>query len=302
MEKENFKLETTRVYKINRSLVVGKCVEEAIAVHHMKYPGVTIESVELVKDCSGFGSAITRVPALGLDNTVQEVKPLKKKGFEFVENAVADVDGNTYDGIRINGKLWMASNLRTTHFNNGRQIGRFASSDGGKKPYFEYPDVDKTKLKDYGLYYNFEAVNTGLLAPKGWHVPSKEEWEELFAFIAQHPEYNLDMNDKRAFGSYIAKSLCSKIGWAESLYNNAVGCNPVENNSTGFNLFQAGYWLAPGATSENFGSHTYLWSSSPDVSSSVYAWYVGTYYNSSCMYLYANARSNGRNVRCVRNQ
>ena len=301
MEKENFKLETTRVYKIDGSLVVGKCAEEAIAVYRMKYPGNTIESVVLVKDCSGFGSAIMRVPVLGLDNTVQEVQLPKKKDFELVKNAVTDVDGNTYDGIRINGKLWMASNLRTTHFNNGRQIGRFASSDGGKKPYFEYPDVDKTKLNDYGLYYNFEAVNTGLLAPKGWHVPSKEEWEELFAFIAQHPEYNLDMDDKTAFGSHIAKAVCSKDGWHESSYKNNVGCEPEKNNSTGFNLFPAGGWSAAGATSNRVGYSTYLWSSSPDASSADNAWYVYTRHSYAYMDQYANTMANGRSVRCARN-
>ena len=301
MEKENFKLETTRVYKINGSLVVGKCVEESIAVYRMKYSGDVIESVELVKDCSGFGSAITRVPVLELGNMVQEVKPLKKKDFELVKNAVTDVDGNTYDGIKINGKLWMASNLRTTRFNDGTFIKRFASSDGGKKPYFEYPDVDKSKLNDYGLYYNFEAVNTGLLAPKGWHVPNIEEWKELFAFIAQHPEYNLDVNNKTAFGSRISKSLCSKTGWVSHTNTDAVGNNQALNNATGFNIFPAGYWNPTNSTGYSVGYRTYFWSTAPHASAADIAWYVRTYYSYAYMYQYSDSRFYGFSVRCVRN-
>jgi uncharacterized protein (TIGR02145 family) len=225
-----------------------------------------------------------------------------EKDFELVKNVVTDVDGNTYDGIRINGKLWMTFNLRTTRFNNGMEIGRFAGSDGGKKPYFEYPDVDKSKLKDYGLYYNFEAVNTGLLAPKGWHVPSKEEWEDLFAFVARHPEYNLGMDGKTAFDSEIAKSLCSKTGWFEGSDKNTVGCNPDKNNDTGFNLFPAGYWRAASASSYCVGYGMYLWSSSPLASNADYAWYVYTFHSSDCMYQLATIRSYGFSVRCVRNE
>ena len=100
MEKENFKLETTRVYIINGSLVAGKCIEEAIAVYRMTQEGGFVKKVELV---DGFDNVLTRTPVFWLDSTVQEVKLSKKKDFELVENAVADVDGNVYNSVRING-------------------------------------------------------------------------------------------------------------------------------------------------------------------------------------------------------
>lgn len=219
--------------------------------------------------------------------------------FEIIKNAVTDIDGNSYDGIRINGKLWMASNLRTTRFNDGTSIKRFAGSDGGKKPYFEYPDVSVSRLKDYGLYYNFEAVNTGLLAPKGWHVPSKEEWEELFAFVARHPEYNLDANSKTAFGSHIAKAVCSKTGWVSHTNTDAVGNNQALNNATGFDIFPAGYWR-PGSTSRSVGRNAIFWSISPHAGAADIAWYVGTRCNLAGMLQYADSRFYGFSVRCVR--
>ncbi|MEI7526639.1 MAG: FISUMP domain-containing protein, partial [Mariniphaga sp.] len=31
--------------------------------------------------------------------------------------------------------------------------------------------------------YNWYAANSGLLAPKGWHVPSDAEWTTLFNYL-----------------------------------------------------------------------------------------------------------------------
>lgn len=36
---------------------------------------------------------------------------------------------------------------------------------------------------DYGALYNWYAVDTGLLAPAGWHVPTNAEWDILVAFL-----------------------------------------------------------------------------------------------------------------------
>lgn len=40
-----------------------------------------------------------------------------------------------------------------------------------------------TKTIDNGLLYNFYAVNTGKLAPTGWKVPTKTEFETLIAYL-----------------------------------------------------------------------------------------------------------------------
>jgi uncharacterized protein (TIGR02145 family) len=189
------------------------------------------------------------------------------KGFEIVKNAVRDADGNSYDGIKINGKLWMASNLMTTKFNDGTEIGRFADSEVGTKPYFEYPKISKSELKNYGLHYNFMAVDTKMLAPIGWHVPSKEEWEDLFDFIAKFPEYNNNIDRKRYNDVEIAKAMCSKVGWQKGIgvNKNAIGDDPQLNNATGFNIYPSGSFGIEGKTgySEVDGVHAYLWSSTP---------------------------------------
>jgi uncharacterized protein (TIGR02145 family) len=42
---------------------------------------------------------------------------------------------------------------------------------------------DPSEADTYGRLYNWYAVNTGKLAPAGWHVPSHAEWQTLIDFI-----------------------------------------------------------------------------------------------------------------------
>ncbi len=44
-------------------------------------------------------------------------------------NAVTDVDGNKYDAVKIGNKIWMKSNLRTTHFKDGSPIPKGRKGD-----------------------------------------------------------------------------------------------------------------------------------------------------------------------------
>ena len=39
----------------------------------------------------------------------------------FIPNAVTDIDGNSYDAVRIGEQVWMASNLRTTKYADNTQ-------------------------------------------------------------------------------------------------------------------------------------------------------------------------------------
>ena len=168
----------------------------------------------------------------------------KQHDFEIVKNAVTDIDGNSYDGIYIGGKLWMTSNLRTTKYNDGTSILTFESAKSLTSPCYACPDVDEPRSKDYGLYYNFSAVKTEKLAPKGWYIPDIHDWTYLFECIAKNDKYNLLPSHTEPFNSAaIAKSLCSIDDWNSSNFKNAVGYDCALNNTTGFNGFPAGYYV-----------------------------------------------------------
>ncbi len=97
---------------------------------------------------------------------------------------VTDADGNVYHTITIGSQVWMVENLRTTKYNDGTEITHTqnaknwqASKSGAYCNYNNFSNADS--IAAYGRLYNWHAVKTGKLAPKGWHVPSDEEWATL---------------------------------------------------------------------------------------------------------------------------
>ena len=50
--------------------------------------------------------------------------------------------------------------------------------------YCNYNNTSNTNaIVTFGRLYNWMAVNTGKLAPKGWHVPTNEEWTILSNYL-----------------------------------------------------------------------------------------------------------------------
>lgn len=70
-----------------------------------------------------------------------------------------DRDGKEYKTIPIGNDIWMAENINYEIENS-----------------FCYND-SSIYCADYGRLYNWDAART--VCPKGWHLPSKEEWEPL---------------------------------------------------------------------------------------------------------------------------
>ena len=95
---------------------------------------------------------------------------------------VTDFDNNVYQTILIGNQWWMAENLRTSRYNDGEQIP-YITDDGVwgslNTPGYCYYNNDSVNLNGHGAIYNWHTVNTGKLAPDGWHIPTKEEFEIL---------------------------------------------------------------------------------------------------------------------------
>jgi len=101
---------------------------------------------------------------------------------------MTDQDGNLYKTITIGTQTWMAENLRTTKYNDGTSIPNITSSEewsslttGAYCNYNNTTNLDT--IATYGRLYNWYAVNTSKLAPKGWHVPTDAEWEILTTYL-----------------------------------------------------------------------------------------------------------------------
>ena len=97
---------------------------------------------------------------------------------------VKDIDGNEYKTVTIGNQVWLAENLKTTKYNDGKDILNTSNVEWDTQTsgaYCWYSN-DITNKNKYGGLYNWYSVKTGKLCPTGWHVPSKAEWLKLAKF------------------------------------------------------------------------------------------------------------------------
>ncbi len=98
------------------------------------------------------------------------------------QTAVKDADGNTYMAIVIGKQTWMAENLKATRLNDGTPIKLVTDEKAWaalNSPGCCYYDNDPKNKEVYGVLYNWFTVDTKKLCPKGWHVPSDDDWKVL---------------------------------------------------------------------------------------------------------------------------
>lgn len=103
-----------------------------------------------------------------------------------VYGTMADQDGNNYKTRIIGSQTWMAENLKTTKFNDGTYIpivndAKTWNSLSGPACSWQSHNPDY-KVK-YGVLYNWYTVESKKLCPKGWHVPTDEEWTQLVDYM-----------------------------------------------------------------------------------------------------------------------
>jgi uncharacterized protein (TIGR02145 family) len=109
------------------------------------------------------------------------------------ENAIMDIDGNTYKTVKIGSQIWMKENLRVSRFRNGEPLtyidfnlwninnNSWQNNSTGAYCFYNY---NYSNNSIYGKLYNIAAVlSTKGLCPTGWHVPSDAEWLTLENFL-----------------------------------------------------------------------------------------------------------------------
>ncbi len=205
---------------------------------------------------------------------------------EEIKNAetVTDIDGNVYATVRIGKQVWTVENLKTTNYNDGTAIPLIKDKDEwnsfGKddKAAYCYYDNKPDNYNKYGALYNFYAIDTGKLAPKGWHVPTDAEWEELQEYLIANG-YNWDGTKEE---NKIAKSLAAKTNWKTDDNNDGgIGNDLSKNNRSGFSALPGGYRYLDGVFNY-IGYHGCFWSATEDVA--YLAFYRCIYYNSDYLY------------------
>ncbi|HEX2969011.1 MAG TPA: fibrobacter succinogenes major paralogous domain-containing protein [Bacteroidales bacterium] len=195
--------------------------------------------------------------------------------------AVRDADGNVYSTVTMGKQVWMGENLMTTKFNDGSDIP-FITGDKEwkalKSPGYCWLNNDRSYKEVYGGLYNWYAVKTKKLCPKGWHVPSDAEWNVLAAFLG---------------GEENAGNLLKEEGdehWKNSL--------TICYNQYGFTALPGGMRLSSGTFPTFANSYCVWWTSDGDTKLKL-AWNRGLFFSSNRMYKGNEGMSSGFSVRCL---
>ena len=108
-----------------------------------------------------------------------------------------DFDGNIYPSVTIGNQVWMATNLNTTHYNDGTAIPNVtANASWAALTTGAYCDYNNNPGNSavYGRLYNWYAVDNNAaskvtsnggknICPTGWHVPTETEWTTLISYL-----------------------------------------------------------------------------------------------------------------------
>ncbi len=210
---------------------------------------------------------------------------------------VADVDNHLYNTVLIGTQVWMAENLKTTKLNNETDIHKVIGNTpaantewaGMTGPAFcYYQDVDDFG-DAYGALYNYYTINTGMLCPAGWSVPTDAQFKTL--------EMHLGMSQAEADGVYDRGTHNEGLA-----LKSATGWNPggIEGtNASGFTALPGGYrfWQ----TGECLGLGGYgSWGTSTGHSSTTYI-YRQLRSDLSTVYRVDTGMAAGFSVRCIKN-
>jgi uncharacterized protein (TIGR02145 family) len=82
----------------------------------------------------------------------------------------------------------MAENLKSFKLNDSKPIPLIRDNKLRKKTKtsaYGWYKSDIAYPETYGAIYNWYAVATGKLCPKGWHIPTQEEWNDLMDYAGE---------------------------------------------------------------------------------------------------------------------
>lgn len=216
--------------------------------------------------------------------------------------SVTDFDGNVYKTVKIGNQVWMAANLRVTHYSDGTPIPlvtdntEWISLDNNStdKAYCWYDNNPSENALTYGALYTWAAVMNGEnsseaspsgvqgACPTGWHIPSHTEWNQLIDFIASDGHTDTE-----------GTALKATTGWDDDNGNNGNGTDDYE-----FKAFPGG------SRSSNYGTFAFgggsgYWRSSTEYSNNeAYGIHLGNY--RSDVYYHNYIKAGGHSVRCVK--
>ena len=206
--------------------------------------------------------------------------------YESLPKAIKEISTNNpqkeMEVVKIGNQTWMGKDLDVEFFSNGDQISQVINAEEwirkgeNEEPAWCYYDNDPSNGKKFGKLYNWFAINDSRgLAPKGWRIPSKNDWNILI---------------KNLGGGGIA---------GNTMKGTELWLTYCGNNESGFNALPSGVRAAKGVF--GFLGEMVVWWSSSDTKADTYA--VGfdlSDYSSADLEMGEHNKSHGYSVRCLK--
>ena len=183
---------------------------------------------------------------------------MKKRRRPITDFGYADsppiIDGHTYKTVKIGKQEWFAENLKTTVYRNGDAIFTNLPDD-----FWDSLMVERGALVAYEgeILYNWYAVtDIRSLCPRGWRVPTDEDWKTLERELGMSESH---VNSIGHRGTDQGTQMKTDYGWLHE--GNGT-------NSSGFSASPSGY-RSGGGRCEGAGYGVVWWTSAP-INSFVY--------------------------------
>ena len=205
-------------------------------------------------------------------------------------STVTDVDGNTYNTVKIGGKWWMTENLKTKQLADGSELN-YVPIFANDTIWANTSLPSYTFLNDsiYGCLYNQAAVQSvKQLAPEGWHVATDEDWKALELAIGMAEEETEKLAWRGTNQAELLLPLYSE-GWP----TNSV---PFGNDKYKMRILPAGCRLFNGIPSIN-GTTAFFWTSTLNGSEGYYR-YIDS--KKKTIFRQHTHAQYGMSIRCVK--
>jgi uncharacterized protein (TIGR02145 family) len=190
---------------------------------------------------------------------------------------IYNASGEIFPTVIIGSQTWAAADLDVTTFNNGDKIP-YAASKEEWQSYSSHNKPAYTIVNSRKLYNGFAVHDPRGLAPKGFHIPTDQEWGQLVNYLG---------------GTNVAGSkLKSKTGWFENI---------EATNSSLFNALPGGgRGLAVGGTDEYITYEGGWWSST--MTPSELTWVYILHYTIGSVYRTKFGNPWGYSVRLIKDE
>jgi len=254
-------------------------------------------------------------------STLLHLQAAHRDGAARKGGTVRDIDGNEYRTVVIGRQEWMVGNLRTTRLNDGTAIPEVKDPVAWSRQLAPalgwYGNNAGAHKSGYGALYNWYAVGSGKLCPKGWRVPTDADWQIMVDYLGGKTVAGGKLKSNvtaEGSGSDISESelevekpnyvpdgrdSAAKSAPAETLKTPAWnGPNTTATNAVGFAAVPGGH--RPDNSSD-FGGKGLMgnWWTASD-SSLVIGWYRRMSYDNSHVIRMTAHKSDGLSVCCIR--